>query len=246
MLCLLSKLRAALGRRRKLAALKSQLTSAAKVGPTPDSRVAERRVVVLGGLSLVRATRCSVLAESGLRVVSNTPSSAEAVESAEAFGAALAIVDMSVSGGCVPAVRMLVDRLPGIAILVVAPSLDPRVLLAVVRAGANGLVTEAASAPGFARAVTAALAGEAVIPREGVATLIEHVRALAQRAAPNGHEETGLTRRESQVLALLRDGLTPKQVAFELQVSAVTVRRHRAGSRKAAAARQTDTRAAAI
>jgi DNA-binding NarL/FixJ family response regulator len=35
-----------------------------------------------------------------------------------------------------------------------------------------------------------------------------------------------LTRREADVRTRLRDGLTPKQIAYELEVSAVTVRRH--------------------
>jgi DNA-binding NarL/FixJ family response regulator len=35
-----------------------------------------------------------------------------------------------------------------------------------------------------------------------------------------------LTRREADVVTRLRDGMTPKQIAYELDLSAVTVRRH--------------------
>lgn len=120
---------------------------------------------------------------AGHRVVADTADPAAAVDSAERFGASLVLLDLSIDGGCVPAVRKLVERVPGIAVLVVAPSLDARVLMAVVRAGAEGLVTEAAGADGFARAIDAALNGEAVIPRDGVAALIDELRAQGRRPA---------------------------------------------------------------
>lgn len=192
--------------------------------------------MVAGGSSLVRATRCSVLRRAGVEVVSDSPDVTAALEAAEVRGASLVLLDAAVEGGCVAAVRRLLDSIPGLVVLVVAPHLDARVLLAAVRAGAKGLVTEAASSTGFARAVEAALNGEAVVPRRGVATLIDQVRVQAR--GPAAAAEPGLTRRESEVLALLRDGLTPKQVALELRVSAATVRRHRAGLRRAAAERQ--------
>lgn len=137
----------------------------------------------------MRATRSSLVAQAGFEVVGDTVSATEAAEAAERHGASLALVDLSIEGGCVPAVRKLVDRVPGIAVLVVAPRLDARVLLAVVRAGAEGLLTEATGAAGFARAVDAALHGEAVIPRDGVAALIEEVQSqvrtpAAELAAP--------------------------------------------------------------
>jgi DNA-binding NarL/FixJ family response regulator len=202
--------------------------------------------VVAGGLPLVRATRCNLLEGPALQVVASTANAASAVEAAERCAASFALVDADIDGGCVPAVRKLVDRVPGISVLVIAPRLEPRVLLAVVRAGANGVVTEAAGAPGFLRSVAAALRGEAVVPREGVAAVIDQVRALAGRRIPTAEAELGLTRRVSEVASLLRDGLTPKQIALELQVSAVTVRRHRAESRKAAAARQARPTAKAL
>lgn len=156
-------------------------TSSGRCGPTSAGHAA--RAVVAGGHSLVRATRGSLAARAGFEVVADTADATEAARAARQHGAALALVDVSIDGGCVPAVRKLVDRMPGIAVLVVAPRLDARVLLAVVRAGAEGLLTEATGAAGFARAVDAALHGEAVIPRDGVAALIEEVQSQVRRPA---------------------------------------------------------------
>jgi DNA-binding NarL/FixJ family response regulator len=80
------------------------------------------------------------------------------------------------------------------------------------------------SLPGVIRA---ALAGEAVIPRRLVGRLMTEVRARA--AAPNRGDDGCqilLTRREVEVLELMREGLTTSRIAERMFVSPVTVRSH--------------------
>jgi DNA-binding NarL/FixJ family response regulator len=75
--------------------------------------------------------------------------------------------------------------------------------------------------------VRAALAGEAVIPRRLVGRLLTEVRARA--AAPNPGDDWSpilLTRREVEVLGLMRAGLTTAGIAERLFVSPGTVRSH--------------------
>lgn len=183
-------------------------------------------VVLAGGLLLVRAARHSVLARAGLEVAADVPDVAAAAEAAQLYGAALVIVDADIPGGCVRAVRRIVERAPGAAVLVVAAELDRESLLAAVRAGAQGFVAETLGARGLVRAVEVALGGEAVIPRAGVGTLIEQVRGTAQEQTSVDGHRLKLTRREADVVARLREGMSPKEIAYELDLSAVTVRRH--------------------
>jgi DNA-binding NarL/FixJ family response regulator len=99
-------------------------------------------------------------------------------------------------------------------------------MLAAVRAGAAGFVPETLGVSGLVRAVEVALAGETVVPRAGVSTLIEQVRGTApEQTSVDGHR-LQLTRREADVVARFREGMTPKEIAQELDLSAVTVRRH--------------------
>jgi DNA-binding NarL/FixJ family response regulator len=70
------------------------------------------------------------------------------------------------------------------------------------------------------------LRGDTVIPRAGVAALIEQLRARPQGQTSVDGIQLKLTRREADVMMRLRAGLTPKQIAHELELSAVTVRRH--------------------
>jgi DNA-binding NarL/FixJ family response regulator len=197
-----------------------------------------RTVVVAGGQALVRAARRSVLARAGLDVVADVEDASRAAKAAELYGAGLALVDSEISAGCVLAVRRIAERAPTTAVLVVAPALDSEALLASVRAGAAGFVSEALGASGLVRAVEVALNGESVIPRAGVGTLIDQLRDGTQEQTSVNGLGLQLTRREADVFARRREGMTTKEIAHELDLSAVTVRRHLSSVARKAKARQ--------
>jgi len=164
-----------------------------------------------------------VLVRAGVNVVADVADAAAAAEAAEVHEAALVLLDSDVGGGCVSAVRSIAKRAPGTAVLVIAPELERERLLAAIRAGARGFVPETLGASGLVRAVVVALGGESVIPRAGVTTLIDTLRGNPEEETLVDGLRLQLTRREVEVLNLLREGLTPKEIAFELDV---TVRRH--------------------
>jgi DNA-binding NarL/FixJ family response regulator len=195
-------------------------------------------VVLAGGQLLVRAARHSVLARAGLEIVADVGDAATAAEAAQLHRAGVVLVDADVPGGCVRAVRRIVALAPDTAVLVVAPELDRETMLAGLRAGAAGFVPETLGVGGLIRAVEVALAGETVVPRAGVSTLVEQVRGTLPEEALIDGRRLQLTRREADVVARFREGMTPKEIAHELDLSAVTVRRHLSSvSRKARQAR---------
>ena len=192
----------------------------------PGSGGEARTVVVAGGQALVRATRRSVLSRAGLEVAADVADASRAAKAAELYEAGLVLVDSEISGGCIFTIRRIAERSPGTAVLVVASQLDHEALLAAVRAGADGFVSEKLGASGLVRAVEVALSGDLVIPRDGVGTLIEQLRGGTQEQASVDGLELQLTRREADVVARRRDGMSTKEIAYELELSAVTVRRH--------------------
>ena len=193
--------------------------------------------MLLGGQALVRAARSSVLGRAGMNVIADVVDLPNAVELADTD---VVLVDGDVPGGCVRAVRRILEQAPATAVLVVAPELDQEKLLAAIRAGASGFIPETLGARGLIRAVEVALSGEAVIPRAGVTTLIEQLQGGAQEQTSVDGFPLQLTRREADVVTRLREGMTPKQIAYELDLSAVTVRRHLSSvARKARQARPT-------
>jgi len=207
----------------------------ASVEPGPKANT----VVVAGGRALVRAARRSVLERAGLRVAADVEDASRAAKAAELYGAGLLLVDSEISGGSVLAVRRIIERVPGTAVVVVAPTLDEDALLAAVRAGADGFVLETLGATGLVRAVEVALTGDSVFPRAGVGALIEQLRGATQEHSSVDGIELPLTRREADVMARRREGMTPKEIAYELNLSDVTVRRHLSSvAKKANRARQ--------
>jgi two-component system, NarL family, response regulator DevR len=197
-----------------------------------------RTVVVAGGQALVRAARRSVLLRAGVEVAADVEDASRAVKAAELYGAGLVLLDSEISGGYLLAVRRITELARGTAVLVIAPELEEDALLASVHAGAAGFVLETVGASGLARAVEVALRGESVIPRAGVGTLIEQVRGGTQQQASVDGRPLRLTRREADVMTRAREGMTPKEIAYELALSDVTVRRHLSSvARKARQAR---------
>ena len=199
--------------------LDSSLTS-------PETPARPRTVVIAGGRALVRAARRSVLSRAGLDVVAEVADASRAAKAAELYGAGLVLVDSEIPGGCVFAIRRIIERAPVTAVLVVAPELDHEGLLAAVRAGAHGFVAETHGAASLIRAVEVALAGESVIPRAGVTALIDELRGGPQEQTSVDGLALQLTRREADVMKRRREGMTTKEIAYELDLSDVTVRRH--------------------
>lgn len=206
---------------------------------TSDGPAAKARtVVVAGGHALVRAARRSVLEQAGLEVAADVTDASRAAKAAELYRAGLVLVDSEISGGCVLAVRRITERAPSAAVLVVAAELDQEALLAAVRAGADGFISESLGASGLVRAVEVALGGDAVIPRAGVATLIAQLRGGTQEQTSVNGVELQLTRREADVVERRRQGMTTKEIAYELGLSDITVRRHLSSVAKKAKTRQ--------
>jgi DNA-binding NarL/FixJ family response regulator len=191
-----------------------------------ESGTQARTVVIAGGHALVRATRRSVLSRAGLEVAADVADASRAAKAVELYGAGLVLVDSEISGGCILAVRRIAERAPGTVVLVVASELDHEALLAAVRAGADGFVSETLGASGLIRAVEVALSGDPVIPRAGVGTLIDQLRGGAQEQTLIEGLELQLTRREADVMKRRREGMTTKEIAYELDLSDVTIRRH--------------------
>src|SRR5262249_16291460 len=116
--------------------------------------------------------------------------------------------------------------------------LDEEALLAVVQAGADGYVLETLGASGLVRAVEVALTGDSVIPRAGVGTLIEQLRGATREQTSVDGQPVTLTRREADGVSRRREGMTTKEIAYDLELSEVTVRRHLSAVAKKARGRQ--------
>jgi DNA-binding NarL/FixJ family response regulator len=124
-------------------------------------------------------------------------------------------------------VRELHRLNPAINAVMVGMEADEAVFLRVVQAGAVGFVLKDASAIEVARTIRAVAAGEAVCPAVFSLTLFQWV-ARHQPVVPSSHLKSslGLSRREQQLVGLIQQGLTNKEMANRLNLSEQTVKNH--------------------
>lgn len=164
--------------------------------------------------------RFVVCAESG--------DAAAAIEGAVREGPDVCILDVHMPGGGVAAAWEISTRLPQTKIVMLTVSRDDTDLFASLRAGAAGYLLKDMDPAQLPDALGDVLNGEAALPPELVARVIDEFRDRSPRRravlARGGYET--LTSREWQVLDLLRQELTTAAIARRLVVSPVTVRTH--------------------
>lgn len=181
------------------------------------------RVLVVDDEPLVRqGLRLILECEPDLAVVGEAGSGAEAVTLAR--GLAPDVVCMDVRMPDIDGIRAteLVLRLPHPPkVLVVTTFSSDDFVLAALRAGAAGFVLKRASAPELVAAVRAVASGDSLLYPDAVRKL-----ALAAYRPPARRSGPPLTRRESEVLALMAEGLSNAAVAERLVLGTETVRTH--------------------
>ena len=98
--------------------------------------------------------------------------------------------------------------------------------LACLRAGALGCLERAAPVPEVRLALAAVAEGRAVVGDGHRRSVLGQLGELAGRARAKAEARERLTPREREILALIAQGLTSKQVAAALHVSPLTVETH--------------------
>jgi DNA-binding NarL/FixJ family response regulator len=121
----------------------------------------------------------------------------------------------------------ILSQVPGIKIVLIDMNNDPDIFLECVRAGAVGYLMEDASAAEVVSSVQAVAQGQAISPPQ---LCIHLFRAFSQQwtAFPSARIklELGLTRRQQQLVPLIAQGLTNKEIASQLCLSEQTVKNH--------------------
>jgi DNA-binding NarL/FixJ family response regulator len=126
------------------------------------------------------------------------------------------------------AVHEIVSRVPSSAVILLTNRLDEEEFMAAVRAGASGYLTQNLDPARLPHVVRGALRGEPAVPRRFVARLLDELRTRDRRRsvvlADRGR--VALTTREWEVVELLLRSASTSEIADQLGVAPVTVRRH--------------------
>jgi DNA-binding NarL/FixJ family response regulator len=184
------------------------------------------RVLVADDFPMVRDALSAALARHPqIEVAGVAADGIEAVEKAHALQPDVVVLDLRMPGmsGLMALTRMTTE-LPHVRVLLLTACEEPDAVIDAVSAGAAGFVTKRISGTELAEAVTAVHRGEPVIS----ASLTAHlVRGLRRDERTNHGVSAGrLTSSELNVLRLVADGRTDRQISQTLYISPRTVQSH--------------------
>lgn len=185
-------------------------------------------VFLLAENRLLRDALLRILVKKGdVRVVGAHPYSPAVHDEIVSKTPGIVVVDSSgLSSPNAGIMAALQASIPGLRIVMVDMDADEDTFLKAVREGAMGYVLKDASAAEVAATIRSVAAGEAVCP-PALSTALFRFASHQSNAAPvSWGAELGLSRREQQLVSLLREHLTNKEIAAQLNLSEQTVKNH--------------------
>jgi DNA-binding NarL/FixJ family response regulator len=185
------------------------------------------RVLLADDHGIVRRGLRSLVEEAGLSVVAEAADGLEAIRLTEEQRPDLLIVDVAMprlNGIEVAARSQQLDRVPGVLIL--SMHADEAYILRALAAGARAYLLKDATDEDLLPAIRAVASGKHFFSPAVTALLVEdYVRTLRKRGLTDSYHL--LTDREKEVLHLLAEGRSNKEVATVLDVGLSTVETHR-------------------
>ena len=183
--------------------------------------LADDQAVVRHGLRMV------LDAQPDMDVVAEVGDGADAVTRALHDDVDLAVIDITMPRMTgLHAARELHRRRPALRILMLSMHENERYLYEALKAGASGYVLKTVADRDLVEAIRAAMRGEKFLYPGAMTPLIEDFLHRARQDLPV--RDDPLTPREQEVVKLVAEGYSNKQIAETLVISGKTVERHRA------------------
>jgi DNA-binding NarL/FixJ family response regulator len=186
------------------------------------------RILLADDHAMVRRGLRHILdAQPDLRVIAEAEDGRAALEQAVEQRPDLAILDISMPRMTgLQVARELVALLPELRLLMLSMHDNEEYFFEALSAGASGYVLKSAADRDLVEACRAAMRGEPfVYPRAARALIREFLEGARRGERP---PKDPLTPRESQVVKLIAEGRSNREIAAELVISEKTVERHRA------------------
>jgi DNA-binding NarL/FixJ family response regulator len=184
--------------------------------------LADDHMVVRQGLRALLTT------EKDIEVVGEAETGREAVEKAKELRPNVVLMDIvmpSLNG--LEATRQITKQLPGCKVLILTSYGDDEYVQRLTEVGATGYLVKQTAATHLLKAIRDVDRGEKAFSP----SIAGRIRGTAPTTSPNfsfgPSSKSHLTPREAEVLQLIAEGETNKEIATELGISAKTVEKHR-------------------
>ncbi|SBT92070.1 two component transcriptional regulator, LuxR family [Streptomyces sp. DI166] len=192
--------------------------------PGPDNPI---RVFLLDDHEVVRRGVHDLLNdEPDITVVGEASTAEQALTRAPALRPQVAVLDVRLpDGDGVTVCRELRSRMPELACLMLTSFDDEEALLDSIMAGASGYVLKQIKGSDLVSAVRTVASGQSLLDPSATAKLMARLRQ-GPDPEPEPDALPGLTEREREILFLIGEGLTNRQIGQRLYLAEKTVKNH--------------------
>ena len=196
---------------------------AGKMHAMPADAAPPIRLMLVDDHPLVRdGLRARLEAVPGLSVVGEAGSAEAALDLAPRVQPDVVVMDIGLRGTSgIEATARLLQAMPGLRVLMLSMHDNPAYVQEALRAGARGYVLKDSPAEETVSAIRAVMAGETFV-----------AAALAAQPAPPARGDDPITPREREVLALVAEGLSSREIGQRLAMGVRTVETHRTNLRR--------------
>lgn len=182
------------------------------------------RLMIVDDHEVVRmGLRAALEVEPDFIVIAEAASGKEAVTKARAQRPDIVLMDVRMDGGHdgIEACREIRSELPGTQVLMLTSFAEEETVVAALLAGAAGYVLKNVARARLLEALRSVQRGESLLDSKVTKAVLEKLVGMHHPT-----EDDDLTAREREVLALIAEGRTNKEIAARLVVSENTARNH--------------------
>ncbi len=184
------------------------------------------KVVLADDQRILRDGLRAVLTAAGVQVVGEAGDGDAAVAEAERSQPDVVVIDIALPKlNGIEATRRLKAKMPATQVVALSMNSDRSYVMAMLEAGATGYLLKDAAAAELLTALGAVSRGETYLSPAVAAAVVDH--ALHGRAVASSGSEKPLSVREREVVRLIADGKSSKQIAAVLHIAVSTVDSHR-------------------
>jgi DNA-binding NarL/FixJ family response regulator len=186
------------------------------------------RVMLVDDHAFVRSAIRQALTAPDVVIVAEAATAEEALRVALDARPDVVMIDIDLPGmNGLRLLRELAPRLPDSKFVMLTVSTDQADVLEAVRLGASGYLTKDLDADALLRSIRGVRDGDLAMPRRLAArTMRDLVDAGTGRTIGDRAGLSGLSRREEEILRLLANGLTDREIGEALTISTRTVETH--------------------
>ncbi len=186
------------------------------------------RALLVEDHTIVRQGLRRLLEEKGIEVVGEAENGRKGIEAARNLKPDVVVMDISMPRlGGIEATRRIRKELPGTKIIILTIHIDENYIFKALDAGADAYLVKETASEDLYEAIETVMKGETYFSPKIPAKVIKSYKKLV-RSGKKVDEFSRLTNREREILQLIAEGFTSKQIGEMLYISDKTVENHRA------------------